>query len=172
MALQIWRPGWGLVPRRPWRDIEDVDRWLEDWTGRPLSRRTPFRDMEWAPSMEMLDKEDKFVVRAELPGIKEEDVDVCVSDNILTVKGEKKSSSEVKEEDYHFSEMSYGSFSRSITLPSTINTEKITASFEDGVLEINIPKSTEVKPKKISIATKKAAKTTAKKTPKTKKKKE
>ena len=154
MALQIWRPGWGLVPRRPWRDLEDIDRWFEDWAGRPLSRRLPFKEMEWAPSMEMFDKEDKFVVRAELPGMKEEDVDVCVSDNILTVKGEKKSSSEIKEEDYHFSEMSYGSFSRSITLPSTVNTEKITASFDNGVLEIDLPKSAEVKPKKITIAVK------------------
>jgi len=154
MALQIWRPGWGLVPRRPWRDLEDIDRWFEDWAGRPLSRRLPFKEMEWAPSMEMFDKEDKFIVRAELPGMKEEDVDVCVSDNILTVKGEKKSSSEIKEEDYHFSEMSYGSFSRSITLPSTVNTEKITASFDNGVLEIDLPKSAEVKPKKITIAVK------------------
>jgi HSP20 family protein len=155
MALQIWRPRHGLVHRHPWRDVEDMERWFEDWVDRPFFRRIPFREMEWAPFMEMFDKEDRFVVRAELPGMKEEDVDISISDNILIVKGEKKSSKEVKEEDYHFSERSYGSFCRSITLPSSVNVDKISASFEDGVLEINLPKSPEVKPKKIAISTKK-----------------
>jgi len=154
MAIQIWRPGW-MEPRRSWRDLEDMERWFEGLMGRPSLRRTPFREIEWAPSMEMLDQEDKFVVKAELPGMKMEDMDVCVSDNILTIKGEKKTSSEVKEEDYHFSERSYGSFSRSITLPSSVDADKITASFEDGVLEIDLPKSAEIKPKKIAISTKK-----------------
>ena len=156
MAIQVWRPGWGLTPIRPWRDIENMERWFEDRMGMPLARRTPLAEIEWAPSMEMFEKEDKFVVRAELPGMKEEDIDVCVSDNTLTIKGAKKTASEVKEEDYQFSEMSYGSFSRSISLPSVVNADKITASFDDGVLEVDLPKSPEEKPKKIAISAKKA----------------
>lgn len=155
MTLQIWRPGHSLVHRHPWHQFDDMERLFEDWVDRPLFRRTPFREMEWAPSMEMFDEEDRFVVKAELPGTKEKDVDISVSDNFLTVRGEKKSASDVKEEDYHFSERSYGSFCRSITLPSSVNIDKISASFEDGVLEIDLPKSVEVKPKKIAISTKK-----------------
>ena len=101
--------------------------------------------------MEMFEKEDKFVVRAELPGMKEEDINVCVSDNTLTIKGAKKTASEVKEEDYQFSEMSYGSFSRSFTLPSGVKAEDIKATFKDGVLEVSMPKAEEAKPKKIAI---------------------
>jgi HSP20 family protein len=155
MALQIWRPGWGLTHRYPWHDLDEMERRFEDWIDRPFFNRGVFREREWAPFMEMLDKEDRYVVKAELPGMKGEDVDISVSDNILTIKGEKKSSKEVKEEDYHFSERSYGSFCRSITLPSSINIEKIDARFEDGVLEVTLPKSPEVKPKKIAISTKK-----------------
>jgi HSP20 family protein len=156
MTLQIWRPGHhGIVRRHPWSEFGDIERWFEDWMDRSFTPRTSFREIEWAPFMEMFDEEDKYVVKAELPGMKDEDVDISVSDNILTIKGEKKSSKEAKEKDYHFSERAYGSFCRSITLPSSINFDKISASFEDGVLEINLPKSPEVKPKKIAISTKK-----------------
>jgi HSP20 family protein len=114
--------------------------------------------MGWAPAVEVFEKEGKFVVKAELPGIKEEDMDISVVDNTLTIKGEKKTESEVKEEDYYCCECSYGSFSRSIALPSNVDAKKIAASYEDGVLGISLPKASEVKPKKISISAKKKEK--------------
>ena len=108
----------------------------------------------------MFEKEGKFVVKAELPGIKEEDVDVSVADDILTIKGEKKTENELKEEDYYCCERSYGSFFRSIGLPSNVDAKKIEANYEDGVLEVSLPKVVEAKPKKIQISTKKKEKST------------
>ena len=93
-------------------------------------------EMGWAPVIEVFEKEDKYVVKAELPGMKEEDIDVSVLGDTLTIKGERKAESEVKEENYYCCERSYGSFFRSIALPSNINAQKIEATFEDGVLEI------------------------------------
>lgn len=114
-------------------------------------------EMGWAPAIEVFETEDKFVVKAELPGIKEGDIDISVVGDTLTIKGERKAESEVKEEDYYCCERSYGSFSRSIALPSNVDAHKIKASCEDGVLEVNLPKAAEVKPKKISVSAKKKA---------------
>lgn len=159
MALEIWHPRWGLRPWRPLRELEATDRFFEDLFGRSLLpagwRRTPYMEKEWAPALEMFEKPDKFVIKAEMPGIKEEDIEISVSDNTLTIKGEKKAEKEVREEDYYFSETSYGSFFRSVSLPSNVNAEAIAASIDDGVLEVDIPKVAEVKPKKISVAAKK-----------------
>jgi HSP20 family protein len=101
--------------------------------------------------------EGKFVVKAELPRMKEEDIDVSVIGDTLTIKGERKAESEVEEEDYHCCERSYGSFSRSIAVPPNVDTKKIEASFEDGVLEVSLPKAPEAKPKKIVVSAKKKA---------------
>jgi len=140
-----------------------LERRFEDIFGRPFLpsvwRRLPIEERGWAPPIEVFEKEDKFVVKAELPGIKEEDIDVSVVGYTLTVKGERKAETEVKEEDYYCCERSYGSFSRSIALPSTVDAKKIEASFEDGVLEVSLPKAAEVKPEKISVSAKKKEKT-------------
>ena len=115
-------------------------------------------EMGWAPAIEVFEKEDKFVVKAELPGMKEEDIDISVVGDTLTIKGERKAESEVKEEDYYCCERSYGSFSRSVAIPSNVNANKIKASYEDGVLEVSLPKVPEVKPKKIAVSAKKKEK--------------
>ena len=139
-----------------------MERRFEDIFGRPFLpsvwRRLPIEERGWAPAIEMFEKEDKFVVKAELPGMKEEDIDVSVIGDTLTIKGERKGESEVKEEDYYCCERSYGSFSRSIAVPPNVDTKKIEASFEDGVLEISLPKASEVKPKKVTISAKKKEK--------------
>ena len=106
------------------------------------------------PPLEMFEKEDKFSVRAELPGMKREEIDVSVVGDTLTIKGERKAETEVKEEDYYCCERSYGSFFRSINLPSAVDTKKIEASYENGVLEITLPKAPEIKPKKVEISVK------------------
>jgi len=106
----------------------------------------------------VFEKEDKFVVKAELPGMKEEDIDISVVGDTLTIKGERKAESEVKEEDYYCCERSYGNFSRSIAVPPNVDAKNIEASFEDGVLEVNLPKVPEVKPKKIAVSAKKKEK--------------
>jgi HSP20 family protein len=161
MVMERLRPRRGMIPWRPLRELEEMERHLEDVFGRPFLsaawRRIPMEEMGWAPAIEVFEKEDKFVVKAELPGMKEEDIDVSVVGDTLTLKGEKKAETEVKEEDYYCCERSYGSFSRSIALPSNVDTKKIEASFEDGVLEISLPKAPEVKPKKISVSAKRKA---------------
>jgi HSP20 family protein len=159
MVMERWRPGRGIIPWRPFRELEEMERRFEDILGRPflpaMWRRIPTMEMGWAPAIEVLEKEDKFVVKAELPGMKEEDIDISVVGDTLTIKGERKAESEVKEEDYYCCERSYGSFSRSIALPSSVDAKKIEASYENGVLEVSLPKTPEVKPKKISVSVKK-----------------
>ncbi len=124
-------------------------------------------DAVWAPSIHVLEKEDKFVAKVELPGVHEEDIGISVVGDMLVVEGEKESESEVKEKGYSYSETSYGSFYRSITIPSIVDADRITGNFDKGVLEIDLPKAAEVKPKKVSVTTKKKPKTRAKEEPTT-----
>ena len=112
----------------------------------------------WAPAINVVEKEDKFVAKVELPGVHEEDVNVMVIGDMLIVEGEKEAESEVKKKGYAYSETAYGSFSRSISIPSIVDIDKINANFDKGVLEIDLPKSSEVKPKKVSVTTKKKEK--------------
>jgi HSP20 family protein len=167
MATEKQRPERGLTLWQPFREMEEMGRRFEDFFGRPFLpatwRRFPSEEMVWSPAIDVLEKEDKFVVKVELPGVKEEDVDVSVVGNILTISGEKQAESEVKKKGYYYSESSYGSFSRSITMPSTVDTGKIEASYEKGVLGITLPKAPEVKPKKIKVASKKKEKPTGEK---------
>ena len=162
MAIEIWRPRWGITPRRPFRELEEWERSFDDLLGRPLWR-LPVDEKGWMPAVDVFEKADKFVVKAELPGMKEDDIDVSVVGDTLSIRGEKKTETEIKEEDYYRCERSYGSFYRSIPLPSNVDADKIEASFEGGVLEVALPKSAKVKPKKIAVSAKKATKSTKKK---------
>jgi HSP20 family protein len=106
---------------------------------------------EWSPSVDIAEKDNDMVVTAELPGVAQDDVDISIANDILTVKGEKKEEKEVKKDSYHRVERSYGSFQRSIPLPTGVQGDKAKASYKDGVLRITVPKSEEAKPKKIKI---------------------
>jgi HSP20 family protein len=106
----------------------------------------------WAPAVDIFENEGNLVLKAELPGIDLKDVDVRVENNVLTLRGERKFEAEVKREQYHRVERAYGTFSRSFTLPSVVDTEKIKAEFKDGVLRVTLPQREEAKPKQISIA--------------------
>jgi HSP20 family protein len=164
MALEVWRPSRGLIPWRLFRELEETGRHFDSLFGTPflpaIWRRLPALEREWAPAIEMFEKDDRYVVRAELPGMKEEDIDVSVHDETLTIKGERKIENEVKEENYYCCERSYGSFFRSIGLPSNVDARKIKAHYEDGVMEVTLPKAVEAKPKKISVSTRKKEKET------------
>ncbi len=162
MAMERWRPGRGMVRWRPLRELEEMERRFDDVLGRQLWpavwRRVPRTDDGWAPAMDVYEKEDKFVVKAELPGMKEEDIDISVVGDTLVIKGERKSEHEVKDDDYYCCERSYGQFSRSIAMPSNVDAQKVEANYEDGVLEVTLPKHPEVKPKKISVSARKKGK--------------
>jgi HSP20 family protein len=108
----------------------------------------------WAPVVDIYETDEKMVIKAELPGLKKEDIDIEVRDNTLTLKGERKFEKEIKQENYHRVERAYGSFQRSFTLPSTVKQEAIEATFKDGILEISLPKAEEAKPKQVKIQAK------------------
>jgi HSP20 family protein len=105
----------------------------------------------WAPAMDLLETDEHFVLRADLPGMSEGDVNIELEDNVLTVSGERKAEHEDKREGYYRVERAFGSFSRSLTLPQGVDPEAVTASFNRGVLEVSIPKPEQRKPKRIEI---------------------
>jgi len=137
--------------------FEEMERWFGDFMNRPF-----FSPM-WVPrfhlpqmqslslSVDVYEEAETVVVKAELPGIGKEDVEVEVSENVLTISGEKKSQEKVERKDYHRIERTYGSFSRSIRLPGEVVTEQAKATFDNGVLEIRIPKTEAAKQKKRKI---------------------
>jgi HSP20 family protein len=105
----------------------------------------------WAPAVDIYEQDHNIVIKAELPGVDPKDVDIRLDNNVLTLKGERKLDSEVKKENYHRVERAYGVFTRSFTLPNTVDANSIKAEFKDGVLRITLPKREEAKPKQIQI---------------------
>jgi HSP20 family protein len=105
----------------------------------------------WAPPMDLLETDEHFVLRADLPGVSEEDVTIELEDTVLTVSGERKAEHEANGEGFHRVERSFGRFSRSLTLPKGVDAESVSAAFDQGVLEVRIPKPAERKPRRISI---------------------
>jgi HSP20 family protein len=113
-------------------------------------------DHDWQPStwglaLDVVENKDDFIVKASVPGINPDDLDISYADDTLTIKGEIKSDNEVKENQYHLRERRYGSFARSITLPTKIKGDAIEASYQNGVIKLRLPKAEEVKPKRIAI---------------------
>lgn len=105
----------------------------------------------WAPAVDIYEQDNNIVIKAELPGLDPKDVDIRLDNSVLTIKGERKLDNEVKKENYHRVERSYGGFTRSFTLPNTVDANNIKAEFKDGVLRITLPKREEAKPKQIQI---------------------
>lgn len=131
---------------------------MDDLFGRPLVPMWgPYPSTErWRiPEVDIYDKDGILVVKADFPGMKEKDIDVSISVDVLTIKGTKKAESEVEEEGYYQRERTYGSFSRLVVLPAGVDVGKIETNFENGVLEIHLPKLVEVQPKKIKVSAKK-----------------
>ena len=105
----------------------------------------------WEPALDISERKDAYLVTVELPGLKPEDLDITMEDGLLTIKGERQFTSESSEQQFHRVERRYGAFRRSITLPAHAMAEEIQASFEDGVLQILVPKAEEAKPKRIQV---------------------
>ena len=106
----------------------------------------------WAPSVDIYETENELVLKADLPDMNEKDLDIRVENNMLTIRGERKFEQKVKEENYLRIERTYGSFSRSFSLPNTISTENIKAEYKNGVLTVEMPKRAESKPKQVKIS--------------------
>jgi len=146
-----------LMEWKPFREVSrlrrEMDRLWDEFFG-PSRRLLRPLEMEWAPAVDIAETADKVEIKAEVPGMDAKDIDISLTGDILTIKGEKKSEREEKKESYHLVERSYGSFSRSLRLPTAVNADKIEASYKQGVLTITCPKKEEVKPKAIDIKAK------------------
>lgn len=166
MAKEQQEPEKSLTVRQPRARRQSLPGRFDDIFSQPFlpaSWRGIFgEEAVWAPAIHVLEKEDKFVAKVELPGVHEEDISVSVVGDMLVVEGEKEAESEVKKKGYFYSETSYGSFAPIIAIPSIVDSGRITANFDKGVLEIDLPKAVDVKPKKVSVTTKKKPKTAAK----------
>ena len=105
----------------------------------------------WNPAVDLYEKDDHFVIKAELPGVNKKNIAIDLKDRVLTLSGERSYENEVKEENYFRRERSYGKFQRGFTLPADVDSDKIKAEFNDGLLQIEVPKPEEQKPKKVTI---------------------
>lgn len=146
MAIVRWEPVRNMVTLQ-----DRINRMFEDIFSRATENDDDAVVGGWRPSVDIYDRDDAIVIKTELPGVAKEDVYVEVKENILTLKGERKIEKEEAEGTYYRKERLYGKFQRSFTLPVETDSEKIKASFKDGVLVLEIPKPEEKKPKQISI---------------------
>ncbi len=148
--LQIWRPFRELAP---FREFDGMRREMDRLWDSFLERRPVKAEEEggFLPALDLAETDSELVVKCEVPGLDPKDIDISLSDGMLTIKGEKKQEREEKEADYHLVERSYGSFTRSIRLPKEVQGGKISASYKNGILKITLPKSEEAKKKEVKI---------------------
>ena len=146
---------WELMNTNPFKDIEkarsEMDRLLDTFLfGRP-QKGDIWEEIEWLPAIDVAETKNEIVVNVEIPGMDPKEFDISVSEGTLMIKGEKKQEKEEKEENYHLTERRYGTFTRSILLPQEVESDKIRASYKDGILKITLPKSEEAKKNEIKI---------------------
>lgn len=151
MSITRWDPFREILSIR-----REMDRLFDQFFGR---RRVPAeaRVLEagaWSPAVDMFDREKEIVVRAELPGVGRENVRISATEDTLTIRGEVKREEEVKEEQYYCCERGYGSFSRTVSLPVRVQSDKVEATYRDGILEIVLPKLEEVLPREVEVEVK------------------
>jgi HSP20 family protein len=141
--LSRWDPFQDMLTLR-----EAMNQLLEESFVRPANGRG---GQSYVPALDLSETEDAYLVEAAVPGLKPEDLDITFENNVLTIKGETRQESEDKQRSFHRIERRYGSFQRTIALPTTVKTDAIQASLENGILRLEIPKAEEVKPRKISV---------------------
>ncbi len=140
----------------PFKELDELNKRLSMMYGRAPLRKDSEKEeamtvAEWAPLVDIVEDEKEYLIKAELPEVKREDVKVSVEEGVLTVSGERKFEKEEKGKKYHRIERAYGRYARSFTLPDDADPSKVTAEFKDGVLRVRLPKSEKAKPKSIEI---------------------
>src|SRR5438445_12472135 len=140
----------------PLREMEDFQNRLSTLFGRPLRRtnghaRADITLADWTPLADITEDEKEYLIKAELPDVKKEDVKVTVENGVLTISGERKFEKEEKKKKYHRVERAYGSFMRSFSLPDQADASKVKAEFKNGMLTVHLPKSEKAKPKQIEV---------------------
>ena len=144
-----------IVRWAPFRELstmqERVNKLFDDVIRSPYRSDEGFAMSAWSPAVDIYETDKEIVLKAELPEMQEKDIDIKVEDNNLIISGERRMEKEVKEENYHRVERSYGKFLRSFSLPSNVDSQKISARFANGLLTIEMPKREETKPKSIKV---------------------
>ncbi len=154
MALELWRPRLGLARRGPWAELARMEREMEDLFSRffgDVAARWRGDTRVWSPEIDLIDRKDEIVLRADLPGLEQKDIEVTVQEGTLTIRGARKEEREEKDEDYYFAERWAGSFARTVALPAGIDADKVRATFKNGVLEVHLPKTAKAQEKKIEV---------------------
>jgi len=146
MAITRWDPLKDMIGLQ-----ERMNRLFEDSFVRSRSLEEDMALGAWTPAVDIYEEEGRIVLRADLPGVGPDQLDIKVENNTLTIAGERRFEKDLKKENYHRVERQYGAFSRSFSLPGAVNAEKIHAEHRDGVLEIVLPKREESKPKQIKV---------------------
>lgn len=142
MRLVRWDPFQELVAMR-----NRLDRTLNDPNPQPAQDSVG----TWTPPVDVFERDDQLVIRAEIPGVQKEDMDVQIENGVLILHGERKQETDIKEESAYRMERIYGMFTRSFTLPTTVDATKVAATYKDGILEVTVPKAEAAKPKQIVI---------------------
>lgn len=145
-TLIRWEPARELSTLR-----DRMDRLFGDALGRSWGGEEGLATGAWIPPVDVFETPESIILKADLPDINKDDVDISIENNTLTIKGERNSEKESKEKNFYRMERSYGTFSRSFTLPPVVAAEKAEASFENGVLTLTLPKREESKPKQIKV---------------------
>lgn len=144
-----------LVKWDPFRELEDMSNRLNRVFGRPLARLEPNSEMltmvDWTPSADISETDTAYLIKAEIPGVKKEDVKVTIENGMLTIQGERKMEKEEKDKKFHRIERSYGSFMRSFRVPEDADESSVKAEFKDGMLNVTLGKSAKAKPKAINV---------------------
>jgi HSP20 family protein len=140
-----------LVRWDPFREFLTVSNRVNRTVDDAFIQRPEAAFGAWAPPVDIFERQDHLVIRAEVPGIQKEDMDVRIENGVLTLHGERKEEKEVKDVNAHLTERVYGSFTRSFSLPTTVDATKVTAVYKDGVLEVTVPKIETAKPKQVEI---------------------
>ena len=147
MALIRWEPARELQTIQ-----QEMNRLFGSFFDDPVAVDTNDQTVRrWIPPMDLVEQGDEFVLRADLPGVGEDDVKIELEDNVLTISGERRSEHEERKEGYYRVERASGSFSRSLTLPEGVDPEAVKAHFENGVLEVRVPKPEQRKPQRVAI---------------------
>ena len=147
MALIRWEPVRELSTIQ-----NEMNRLFNTFFETPTQANGPSALRRWVPPMDLVETDDEFVLRADLPGLSEDDVNIELEDNVLTVSGERKAEHEERKEGYYRVERSAGAFSRSLTLPEGVDPSAVRANFDRGVLEVRISKPEARKPRKVAIS--------------------
>jgi HSP20 family protein len=149
MALERWRPR--LMARSPFRDLVRLEREMEDLFGRFPAWPWGEGERGWVPAVDLIDGKEELLLRADLPGLEEKDIEVTVQDGSLVIRGERKEEKEEKKENYYCSERTFGAFVRTLPLPTGVDADRVKATFKNGVLEVHLPKAAEAKGRRIEV---------------------